>query len=501
MYKVVIADDNPIICKALTSRIPWDELDLELAGVCNDGSNVLDLALETAPHIIITDIKMPVVDGMTLIEQLRFRQLPLQIIIISGYNDFQYMKKAIDYDVAGYLLKPIQDEDLLSSLRKAIGNLKEKEETSQITESAKILKLREVKRTSNTVLQSLIRGNQSGEEAALAFGNLAFPAPYQWLLFPQPFADRSTSLPAINMEEIIPLELIIRKKLDLDCHVLMPSSTLLAILCPLRSSELTTHCAQLIAEFLQQENRIITSPVTSREFRSPLDMEQELMQAIACLYRAIFKREFTSSSTTNTPGFTLKEQQTIALHLSLRDYRGAYTFAVEKLERCLIEPVSPADLDYFIKTVFKGYSDYIPTLQSVYEQLDSICLPALAFSSTQDFLTRLEETLELSTESCNKATHIVHYIENNLAQPLTLTMLSKTFHHNSIYLGQMIKRETGMSFNQLLNKLRIERAEEMIQRNPQVKLTDLALQLGFSDSKYFSKVFKKLTGNPPSRSV
>lgn len=191
----------------------------------------------------------------------------------------------------------------------------------------------------------------------------------------------------------------------------------------------------------------------------------------------------------------------IGMHLSLHDYKGSLAYISEQLDQCLAAAPTPGQLDTFIKTVFKWYSDYDPAYYGMQEQMEAALLASLAFSSRADILNALAPTAEPASDSGSKAMNVVQYIENHLNQPLTLNMLGKIFHHNSIYLGQLIKKETGMPFNQLVNKLRVERAEEMLRRNPDVKLADLAYQLGFSDSKYFSKVFKKITGRPPSQSA
>lgn len=497
MYKVILVDDNPIICKALENRIPWDELGLELSGVCHDGSDVPDLIKKHAPHIMITDIKMPILDGIALIEQLRSHGYPLQIIIISGYNVFKYLKKAIDYDVAGYLLKPIQDEELMNSLQKAIGNLKEQEIVSQMSRSARILELRESKRNASGLLSSIIRGTESCVQSGEALAELSFPSSYQWLLFQLPLQEERR-LCEFTIEDIVEYEDVLRHRDRLACHLLLPSDTMLAVIAP--SSEQFTSVTDLVSQILQKDG-IRSSHTASKPFRSLTGMQQELMETIAGLYGQLYPSRFTAAPAGHAPFLTLKDQQVIGMHLSLHDYKGALAYVTEKLDQCLAAAPTPSQLDTFIKTVFTWYSDYDPAYYGMQEQMEAALLAGLAFSSKHDMLDALAPMTESAADSGSKAMNVIHYIENHLNQPLTLNVLGKIFHHNSIYLGQLIKKETGMPFNQLVNKLRVERAEEMLRRNPDVKLADLAYQLGFSDSKYFSKVFKKITGRPPSQSA
>ncbi|EHB62572.1 response regulator [Paenibacillus lactis] len=496
MYKVIIADDNPIICTALESRIPWNELGLELSGVCHDGSNVLDLIERHAPHIMITDIRMPILDGIALIERLRSHGLPLQIIIISGYNDFIYLKKAIDHDVAGYLLKPIQDQELLNSLRKAIGHLKEQENVSQMSRTARIHELRESKRNASDRLSAVIRGVETCERCGDVLAELSFPSPYQWLLFQLPLQEDG-GLPEITTEDLLEYEDVLLHQHARSCHLFLPSGTLLAAIAPYEQAASVT---DLVSVQLREDG-IQTTHAASMQFQSLSGMQRELMGTIAGLYGQLFQSRFTPATAVHTPFLTIKDQRIISMHLSLQDYKGSLAYISEQLDQCLVSAPTPGHLDTFIKTVFKWYSDYDPAYYGMQEQMDAALLASLAFSSRAHILNALTPTTEPDSDSGSKAMNVVQYIENNLNQTLTLNMLGKIFHHNSIYLGQLIKKETGMPFNQLVNKLRVERAEEMIRRNPDVKLTDLAYQLGYSDSKYFSKVFKKITGRPPSQSA
>lgn len=497
MYKVIIADDNPIICTALESRIPWNELGLELSGVCHDGCEVLDLIERHAPHIMITDIKMPILNGIALIEQLRSQGLSLQIIIISGYNDFIYLKKAIDCDVAGYLLKPIQDEELLNSLSKAIGHLKEQELISQMSHAARIHELRESKRNASERLSAVVRGAETCERCGGVLAELSFPSPYQWFLFQLPL-QKDGRLSEITTEDLLEYEDVLLHRHALACHLLLPSSTLLAAIAPYKQAASVMDQVSV----LLLEDGIQTTHTASMPFQSLSGMQQELMETLAVLYGQLFQSRFTTAAAAHTPFLTIKDQQIIGMHLSLHDYKGSLTYISEQLDQCLISAPTPGHLDTFIKTLFKWYSDYDPAYYGMQEQMDAALLASLAFSSKADILNAFAlTTTEPAPESKSKAMNVVQYIENNLNQTLTLNTLGKIFHHNSIYLGQLIKKETGMPFNQLVNKLRVERAEEMLRRNPDMKLADLAYQLGFSDSKYFSKVFKKITGMSPRQSA
>ena len=110
-------------------------------------------------------------------------------------------------------------------------------------------------------------------------------------------------------------------------------------------------------------------------------------------------------------------------------------------------------------------------------------------------LTRLISAVDAETDISDE---IIRYIDVNYMKPINVAMLAEIFHLNTIYLGKLIKKKAGVSFNAYINMLRIERAKMLLQTNPDVLVKDLAYTLGYADSQYFTKVFKQKTGVSPS---
>ena len=114
--KIVVADDEKRVCDLICALIDWEGLGLELVGAVNDGQSALRVIKETDPDLVITDVRMPGLDGLSLIEQAKAYSPSLQFIIISGYRQFDYAQSAISFGVAEYLLKPINKEELNHTL-------------------------------------------------------------------------------------------------------------------------------------------------------------------------------------------------------------------------------------------------------------------------------------------------------------------------------------------------------------------------------------------------
>lgn len=125
MWKIVIIDDDFQVARGLRKAIPWEELDAEFAGEAIDGETGLRLIEETNPDIVLTDIYMPVMNGIQMIEQLKSRSFSGRFVILSGYNDFEYARTAIRLGVDDYLTKPVTVKQIREVLAMTISKLEE----------------------------------------------------------------------------------------------------------------------------------------------------------------------------------------------------------------------------------------------------------------------------------------------------------------------------------------------------------------------------------------
>ncbi len=125
-YSVIIVDDEPWTREVIKQVVNWEALGLRLAGEASDGVAGFQLFQEINPDILITDMRMPGMDGVALMRTLIRQKANLKIIIISGYNDYGYLREAVKYKAMDYLLKPIDPDELNSLLLKCIQELNEK---------------------------------------------------------------------------------------------------------------------------------------------------------------------------------------------------------------------------------------------------------------------------------------------------------------------------------------------------------------------------------------
>ena len=117
MYRVILVDDERLIVKGLSSVVPWEELGCQVAGVAYDGLSGLKLIREVRPDIVLTDIRMPNMDGLTMLAALRSEFPHMQVSVLTAYRDFDYARQALHLGVCRYLLKPSNMDEIEEALR------------------------------------------------------------------------------------------------------------------------------------------------------------------------------------------------------------------------------------------------------------------------------------------------------------------------------------------------------------------------------------------------
>lgn len=132
MIKALLFDDEYIVLEALSVLVDWEGMGIELAGSASDGLSALNLFREIKPDIVLTDIRMPGMNGLQLIEEMLKEKPDICCIVFSGYNEFQYVKRAIQLGVADYVEKPITEQSIEQALRKVLRQISQVNETKNI---------------------------------------------------------------------------------------------------------------------------------------------------------------------------------------------------------------------------------------------------------------------------------------------------------------------------------------------------------------------------------
>lgn len=505
MLKVILIDDEPIIREGLKTIINWNAHGYAICGEAANGVEGLEKICGLLPDLAIVDIKMPGMDGLKMINELRGRGIPCEYIILSAYSEFKYAQSAIDLGIGSYILKPIEQTELIEKIEKIRDTVLERKQTKQYMDMSLSL-------SRNKILSNLALGQpfSGGSGSPYDLYGLDFPwKNYQvGLIEMGKKAYEATEL-RLNLENEIEgfvssYELGYMFTVDKYVGILFRNTAYPRILTDLHDRinkisnlDVTISLGTLVnspeaikqsyyaarrlmeKKFIYGYKKIITGKESSKSGKSMQDgLEWDIDTVIDELFNAI---DIESIDRINDiledikDYFTLNESEESIIKI---DYSNIYTAVAGRIS---------------------GGNDAVKSIiGDTQEVLSEIC----RITSLQELhgymkFVFLSVTEELSkVRPCDPIKKILNYIDRNYCQDLKLESLAGIFHYNSAYLGKLIRAKTGVQFSTYLDNVRIEKAKQLLKED--LKVYEVARKTGYRYIDYFYKKFKKYVGVSPT---
>lgn len=503
MLQVLLVDDEPWVLEGLRTMVNWEKHGFQVCGEALDGPEALTKMQELRPELVVTDIHMPVISGLELIE--RSKQLLARspkFVILSGYDDFNYALTAMRQRVAEYLLKPI-DEDEFGAILDRLGQMIAEEREMEQS------KLRKQTLFKNNLLNRLIQGEEGArlEQEAAAALQLGGEPELRCMLF-----DAGIDPQALKQRVLG----YFSKPADADRSFLDGSGRVGMII---RTDEIPQPRIEEMGLAISSELSEIGSPAViavsraGKGIRSIRELYLQTMETVKA------KREKGKTGfflpchhpQLQSTEDVLKGKVELLLDAVLQGDPGTAGAAVEEvfsalacsqigvetmrafaanMELTLCRRIKKAggDADAFMVRMqgdegdSNGISDYLALRQ----YLHRLCQEA----------SLLLAGLRRKNEN-NTIFQVIQYVDEEFRSKLKLQTLAKQFHMNPTYLGQVFKKETGKTFNDYLNEKRLEEAKRLLKRTS-MKISDIALQVGYPNTDYFISKFKQSIGMLPS---
>lgn len=509
MLKVLIVDDNDLIRKSLIKRLDWQGLGLVCVGEAADGQAAYEQIEALSPSIVITDVKMPIADGFYTIDRCQANHPEVQFIIISGYDDFPYVKKAVQRDVVDYILKPIDTGELTETLQKAAGRVRQYRSRRQEARQTQEVRRHYQEQRVDHLLQSFLtyKIDFMDLQEQLDAADYPFRNPFCACLCLNLCAPHADGVRTLTPAQIDGMETRMEAQyLHSTCKLLHVYKNIYVVICTYPTQahlsnriihQMYAAAAEGLAPAPQERLYLSYSAVMASDqlLTAYQQCLGQMLRRFAAPHEAILDDADAGVQAAVRPA-PPHEKLEIALTLGMRD--ACKTIIRQIIRRAAAEPA-------LLETC----------LPQVLLMLDRKCGDRLAIRefdrSVQKFyllrfydLAQVEETLCGLVDSLPQPAQedvgdqVIAYIGAHFTQQLTLHALGELFHINPIYLGQLVKKKTGMLFNAYLNRLRVEKAKELIRTDPTLRLKDLSYSLGFMDSHYFTKVFKQHVGVTPT---
>ncbi len=530
MYKVLIVDDESIIRKGLKNIIDWKSLGCEVCGEAGDGMEGIRMIRELRPHILITDINMPEVDGLSMIKETKQLLPGSKIIILTGYRDFEYIQEAIRLGAFDYLLKPSKIEDLTAIVNKAIAELqrscKVEEELNNLKKhfKSKIPVLRQ-----KLLYDILFRINTKKDEI-LDELNLYGLTIDKFKIMAVETDEEGPENAKSQYEKHLYQFGIINTFQDIlgtsfkTADVPINSRTILFIIQPNEESEGDKFSslykdAVSLQELVRNCFSFTVTISISSEGNGALELADKAREALEALDYKFYMGK-----------------NTIILYEDLKSfYKSADYSALEVYEKSLVQMVKSGNKDsvsLVVKDILKCVNECkldresikkfywnlinlvcsIPTTMKLdeesfhYKRITEIFAILDQCESIVEINRILEETASSIAERINSFNRktinstlqkAMDYICENYNEPITLNEVAEHTYVSIYYLSRMFTKELGKNYVDYLNEVRIEKAKEYL-KDSCCKTYEIAELVGIKDAHYFSKLFKKYTGVTPS---
>lgn len=519
MYKVMIAEDEMLVRAGLKSFISWEKYGMTVVSEVSNGQLAWESYVQYRPDIILTDIKMPVLDGLQLIQRIREKDWKTKIIILSCVEDFSLARKAIKLNVFDYILKLTMTPEEMNAVL-----LKIKNELDA-----------EALRPSDTLADGGTQGIDAFEKSLIGF--LAYDVPAEKLAevirrFRLPLSAERASMAVMKisryqkLEELyrdsqgyliryallnILNEILSRKNLGIAvrdsqaCYILLLNADV-------KQENDLKQVAETIAEIRQDIKNFFNVSVTfaiGEAAGSLTQLKTLYEQCRLCLYCNFFLGKDTIVYSPKLSGWSAADyvvKRTEALFEEEKDlveYRDA---VMTGLRRLILE----GDVDENgIRTTFFNVLTSIVNQTKTDAQEISLCLTRFLdecrlCENYDGILTRFSESLcalkkDLHRKSLysREVVQSIDYIRENYRKQITLSDISDTVGFSPSYLSNLFRKELRLTFTEYLNRYRIERAAELLLTTT-MKTYEIAYAVGFTDQSYFSRTFKKFTGMRPS---
>jgi two-component system response regulator YesN len=490
MLKAVVFDDEYIVLQGLQTMINWPQFGIELKGTASDGLSALELFREVRPDIILTDIRMPGMSGLELIEEVMREAPETYCIVFSGFNEFEYVRRAIQLGVADYLDKPIT----ISSIEKAIRKVQDKFSERQQTIA--------IKRRWDDSQHELL---EKSTLDLLLFGDEAVP---KWAEFYGENAKKVTGVTVIAYSG----HFILSKQEDYDAITIRYGQERVIVVFHFGAP------AEQIWDKLEFEfDQTHTSMGIGSTYKEPGKAADSYKEAIRALRSAslldttgIVRFEELGVAMTVPKGVSEWEESMI---LSIR--AGNKAGMMEQTEQFIswvqMEKPDPEIVEReMLKFIYMALQAARESgLNHKADEFQSRYLPHLEIQQAvakghvlQWFRDQIRTIADLSIESREKTKHSTVdqarvFIEQNLHRDLSLQEVADYVGLNATYLSVLFKDVVGESYIKFLTRYRMEKAKIWLSRG--MRVNEVSEKVGYHTYRHFSEVFKKSTGLTPGQ--
>lgn len=513
-YRYLIIDDERLARLGTLEKLSPISDRITCVGEASDGEEGIAIVEKLHPDIIITDMKMPIMDGEQLLPLLAEKYPQIQIIVISGYRDFEYSRQAIRASAIDYILKPFGSGDIISAVEQAISRIENQTEVETKLQSSEKYKEALHLNHDREQLRNMICGYSESDlllsSDRLKFINQSHSCLFVLLRSEQPLPEDEISLLLSdrgydNMAIYLP-------------HPQADNLGFFLLFFPARTFlSPDSVCHEMIENlkvlFLSRNEQVIYG--VSREHHRPLSLHDAFQESIQALNQ-------------------MKVQDDTYIFTPLKDTPALKSILWDRTDQLLfrIESGMYQDVDILVKDLFSYYqslsdatfyeikcscfqitnqvklmlNQYIQQIQadSVDSSIQNILDTMFSLEEMCRYYRQFFGTISqaLAPDNVYSDSDIVKnvktYIDRNYYRDISVEFVASLFHMNRSYLSHIFKKKQGKTFIDYLNLVRVEESKKLLKKSDK-KLYQIAKAVGYDNVSYFCRVFKKLEQTTPEQ--
>lgn len=484
----MLVDDEPAAIQFLSTIIGKKCPDFVVTHTAADGQEAIEILQNSVVDVILFDINMPILNGLELSERIHHAQLPVQMVAVSGYSEFEYARQALKNGVLDYLLKPIVPNEVV----KVLDGLKDKLDQLYYQERIQIIrKLYHDTTVPDSVVERYF-GEQTFYVALVRYNGL--PVRFSTMNSKEVFSEIYETIFSFGRDDrenlyIFPAGLVIenqfRNMLQLRVerdttiegyHTVVYSSK------PVESKNMNDTIKQLYQILNNQivlgENRTVD---ICRDQDVGFELDETEKNLFAEYQYCLTKRDSRKAKERMLKLLEVWNQNKRSLLWIERRIRSM-SLSIDQLNEKNFNN-RYVENENALEEIFANSQDF--------KQLKSGIAEIIYQSSDEEWQEDVMDTPEFVERVCD-------YMKKNLDQPLSMLSIGKEFGISQTYLGKLFRKHKQVTLNNFLTAARMEKAKELMAQNEEIMIKALAERLGYKDQFYFSRVFRSYTGVCPS---
>lgn len=518
MYKILVADDEGIVREALQFILEKDFGEQFKLHFARSGRQAIEIAEEQQPDIIILDIQMPGINGLEALREIRMRYPKVKAVMLTAYDHFEYVKEAMEFGASDYLMKPLDRKKIDSTITKLLHELEQEKERRQ-----EALNIREKMEAVVPIIQNGFIQCLMVRDEYMIYGRryrelLEIPEEYAYMIafeWGESIEHGSTANPigagVMAHKFYGKMAEMIKSYFHACLSDIMGNKVIAAVACSKKEMDYTERIT-----LIERLRALVTAlrEMTGLSFKAGVGSVRPWEDMFPSYQEALRALRFGVRHVSHIDDLCSGEESGRRLEFSQRSLlegikHGTEVELLRSIENyfSFLEEREKAD---FYRMKLQLLNALFTCRETLTEQglkakedsgmnlLQADDMGEMTRQFREEMLAFFRELRHGDSLGNTTVGKAVDFIKKNFTRELSLEMVAEKVSVSPYYFSKLFKEEMGVNFSEYLTELRISRAKQLLDENPERNIKEVSIESGYANPNYFSRIFKKWTGYTPT---